>query len=59
MSNELKWLLKEGGGCMFESSYISHDPPHTQSSVAIVQFACNDSAMPLLSFTPNGADLHC
>ena len=58
MSNELKWLLKEGGGRMFESSDISHDPPHTQL-VAIIQYACNDSAMPLLSFTPNGAGLHC
>ena len=43
MGDELKWLLKEGGGRTFESCDISLEntpTPHT------VLFVCSDSAMP-------------
>ena len=49
MGDELKWLLKEGGGRIFESCYISLESTPTSHSLALVICACNDSAMPLLS----------
>ena len=33
MGNELKWLLKEGGGCIFDSCDISL--PHTSSYLCV------------------------
>ena len=51
MGDELKWLLKEGGGRIFESCDISlENTPTTHAvSLALVICACSDSAMPLLS----------
>ena len=50
---ELKWLLKEEGGCIFQSCDISHEnmPTSHAVSLALVICACSDSAMPLLSCT--------
>ena len=51
MGDELKWLLKEGGGCMFGSCDISleNTPTSHTVSLALVICACSDSAMLLLS----------
>ena len=51
MGNELKWLLKEGDGCIFKSCDISLEnmPTSHAVSLALVICACSDSAMPLLS----------
>ena len=48
MSDKLKWVLKEGGGCIFESCDISleNKPTSHAVSVALVICACSDSAMP-------------
>ena len=50
--DELQWLLKEGGGLIFESCDISLEnmPTSHAVSLALVICACSDSAMPLLSF---------
>ena len=44
MGDELKWLLKEGGGHIFESSF-----ENTPNSHAFSPAACTDSAMLLLA----------
>ena len=51
MGDELKWLLKEGGRCIFENCDISLENTPTSHTVSLVQdmYACSDSAMPLLS----------
>ena len=51
MGDELKWLLKERGGHIFESCDISlENTPTSQAvSLALVNCACSDSAMSLLS----------
>ena len=51
MGDELKWLLKEGGGHIFESCDISleNTPTSHAVSLALVICTCTDSAMPLLS----------
>ena len=51
MGDELKELLKEGGGDIFESCDISLEnmPTSHAVSVALVIYTCSDSAMPLLS----------
>ena len=51
MSDELKWLLKEGGGRIFESCDISleNTPTSHVVSLALVICTCSDSAIPLLS----------
>ena len=51
MGDELKWLLKEEGGCIFESCDISleNTPTSHAVSLALVICTCSDSAMPLLS----------
>ena len=53
MGDELQWLLKEGGGCIFESCDISLEnmPTSHAVSLALVVCTCSDSAMPLLSCT--------
>ena len=65
MGDELKWLLKEGGGRIFESCDISleNTPTSHAGSLALVTCACSDSSMPLLSWlayaiTANGVCLH-
>ena len=40
MGNELGWLLKEGGGCIFESCDISNTPPSHVVSLALVLYVC-------------------
>ena len=49
MGNELKWLLKEGGGRIFKSRDISlkNMPTSHAVSLALVICTCSDSAMPL------------
>ena len=49
MGDELKWLLKEGGGRIFESCDISLEnmPTSHAVSLACVICTCSDSAMPL------------
>ena len=48
MGVELKRLLKEGGGLIFESCDISLENTPTSHAVSLVQdmYACSDSAMP-------------
>ena len=46
MGDELKWLLKEEGGCIFESCDIALKNTLT-SHVALVNCACSVSAIPL------------
>ena len=65
MGDELKWLLKEGGGCIFENCDISLENTPTSHAVSLALFvwACSDSAICLLSalayaITTNGACLH-
>ena len=58
MGDEPKWLLKEGGGCIFESCDISLENTPTSHAVSLVLVicTCSDSALPLLScacFTDN------
>ena len=50
MGDELKWLLKEGGGCIFESCDISLEnmPTSHAVSLALVISTCSSPAMPLL-----------
>ena len=52
MGNELKWLLKEGGGRIFESCDISLEnmPTSHTVSLALVIWACSNSPMPHLSW---------
>ena len=49
--HELKWLLKKGGGRIFESCDISleNTPTSHAVSLALVICACSDSSMTLLS----------
>ena len=49
MGNELKWLLKKGGGHIFDIS-LENTPTSHAVSLALVFFSrtCSDSAMPLL-----------
>ena len=51
MDDELKWLLNQGGGHIFESCDISleNTPTLHAVSLALDICACSDSAMPLLS----------
>ena len=51
MGDELKWVLKEGGGRIFESCDISLENTPTSHAVSLARIicACSDSAMPLLS----------
>ena len=51
MGDELKWLLKEGGGRIFESCDISLENTLTSHAVSLALVICtwSDSAMPLLS----------
>ena len=56
MGGELKWLLKEGGGGIFESCDISLKNTPTSPHMQLVwpfffYCACCDPAMPLLSCT--------
>ena len=48
--DELKWLLKEGGGHIFQNCDISLENLPTSHAVclALVVCACSDSEMPLL-----------
>ena len=48
MGDELKWLLKEGGGHIFESGDISLENMPTVS-LALFYVGMHDPAMPLLS----------
>ena len=54
MGNELMWLLNEGGERIFESCDISLENMPTSHAVslrlALVIWACSDSAMPHLSW---------
>ena len=54
MGDELKWLLKEGGGRIFESCDISleNTPTSHVVSLALAMCACSDSAMPLAMHLP-------
>ena len=45
MGDELKWLLKEGGG----NISLENTPTSHAVGLALVIYACSDSAMPLLS----------
>ena len=49
MGNELKWLLKKGGGHIFKSCDISlkNTPISHAVSLTFVICTCSDSAMPL------------
>ena len=40
MGNELKWLLKEGGGCIFESCDISLENMPTSHAVSLAFDIC-------------------
>ena len=55
MSDGFKWLLKTGGGGIFESHDISLEttPNSHAVSLALFVYACSDSAMPLLSCACN------
>ena len=62
MGDELKWLLKEEGGLIFESCDVVHRP-HMQFSLALFMWVCSDSAMPLChvlahAITANSVSLH-
>ena len=51
MGDKLKWLLKEEGGRIFKSCDISleNTPASPAVSLALVMYACSDSAMVVLS----------
>ena len=56
MGNELKWLLKEGGGRIFKSFDISLENTLTSHTVslALFMYACSNSAVlfcPVLAYT--------
>ena len=66
MGDELKWLQKEGGGCIVERCDISFKNTPTSYAVSLTLFmcTCSDSALLLLSCawsrnnTINGVCLH-
>ena len=49
MGDELKWFLKRGGWVYFEScdSSLKYTPTSQAVSLALVMYACSDSAKPL------------
>ena len=51
MMNLIKWFLKEGGGCIFESCDIFFEnAPTSCSQSALFMYSCSDSVVPLLYY---------